>query len=216
MAKSKIHDLSAQARTEFGKGAARRTRRAGRIPAVIYGTSLDAPIHVSFEELEFNNLLRYNGLNTLVNIDVDGEKQLAMIKSVDQNVLTFDFDHADLLAVAAGETVEVEIPVIVEGEGAPGTMIMQEADAVLVEAPALSIPDEFTVSVEALEVGAQITAADIKLPKGVTLSDESDLLLVNVVAPEDNEAEADEAAAEVDAGQDPNNVEATEESSDSE
>lgn len=216
MAKSKIHDLSAQARTEFGKGAARRTRRAGRIPAVIYGTSLDAPIHVSFEELEFNNLLRYNGLNTLVNIDVDGEKQLAMIKSVDQNVLTFDFDHADLLAVAAGETVEVEIPVIVEGEGAPGTMIMQEADAVLVEAPALSIPDEFTVSVEALEVGAQITAADIKLPKGVTLSGESDLLLVNVVAPEDNEAEADEAAAEVDAGQDPNDVEATEESSDSE
>lgn len=216
MAKSKIHDLSAQARTEFGKGAARRTRRAGRIPAVIYGTSLDAPIHVSFEELEFNTLLRYNGLNTLVNIDVDGEKQLAMIKSVDQNVLTFDFDHADLLAVAAGETVEVEIPVIVEGEGAPGTMIMQEVDAVLVEAPALSIPDEFTVSVEALEVGAQVTAADIKLPKGVTLSGESDLLLVNVVAPEDNEAEADEAAAEVDAGQDPNNVEATEESSDSE
>lgn len=216
MAKSKIHDLSAQARTEFGKGAARRTRRAGRIPAVIYGTSLDAPIHVSFEELEFNNLLRYNGLNTLVNIDVDGEKQLAMIKSVDQNVLTFDFDHADLLAVAAGETVEVEIPVIVEGEGAPGTMIMQEADAVLVEAPALSIPHEFTVSVEALEVGAQITAADIKLPNGVTLSGESDLLLVNVVAPEDNEAEADEAAAEVDAGQDPNDVEATEESSDSE
>ena len=216
MAKSKIHDLSAQARTEFGKGAARRTRRAGRIPAVIYGTSLDAPIHISFEELEFNTLLRYNGLNTLVNIDVDGEKQLAMIKSVDQNVLTFDFDHADLLAVAAGETVEVEIPVIVEGEGAPGTMIMQDADSILVEAPALSIPDEFTVSVEGLKVGAQIAASDIKLPKGVTLSDDAELLIVNVVAPEDNEAEADEAAAEVDAGQDPNDVEATEESSDSE
>lgn len=216
MAKSKIHDLSAQARTEFGKGAARRTRRAGRIPAVIYGTSIDAPVHVSFEELEFNTLLRYNGLNTLVNVDVDGEKQLAMIKSVDQNPLTFDFDHADLLAVSAGETVEVEIPVVVEGEGAPGTMIMQDADSVLVEAPALSIPDEFVVSVEGLEVGAQITASDVKLPKGVTLSDDPELLIVNVVAPEDNEAEADEAAAEVDAGQDPNDVEATEESSDSE
>lgn len=216
MAKSKIIDLPAQARTEFGKGAARRTRRAGRIPAVIYGTSIDAPIHVSFEELEFNTLLRYNGLNTIVNVDVDGEKQLAMIKSVDQNVLTFDFDHADLLAISAGETVEVEIPLTWEGEGAPGTMIMQDAEGLLVEAPALSIPDEFVINVEGFEVGHQVTATDIKLPEGVTLTDDPELLIINVVAEEDNEAEAEEAAEAVDGADAVGDVEATEESSDEE
>lgn len=122
-----ITNLEALPRHEFGKGASRRLRRAGRIPAVIYGKKLDAPIHISVDSIEFHAVLRNNGTNAIVDLNVDGEKHLTMVKAVDQNVLTLDADHADFLAIRRGEKVEVEVPVVTEGEAAPGAMLMQDS-----------------------------------------------------------------------------------------
>lgn len=187
--------LSAAPRTELGKGAARRARRAGLIPVVIYGKGF-YPAHVTVNRLEFTAIVRNHGVNAVVNVDIEGKKQLAMIKSVDQNVLTLEIDHADLLAIHRGEKVEVEVPVVYTGEPAPGTMVIQDADTIRVEADVLSIPEEISVSVEGLEVGSQITAGDVTLPGDVTLADDADLLLINVVYPEtsDEPVETEEAA----------------------
>ncbi|APT84397.1 50S ribosomal protein L25/general stress protein Ctc [Corynebacterium aquilae] len=176
--------LSAAARNEFGKGAARRARRAGQIPVVIYGHGME-PAHILVDRLEFTAIVRNHGTNAVVEIDVEGDKQLAMIKTVDQNVLTFNIDHADLLAIKRGEKVEVEIPVIHEGEIAAGAMLMQDAEVIKVEADVMNIPEEIVVSVEGMEIGDTITAADVKLPEGVTLVDDPELLIINVVVPEE-------------------------------
>ncbi|MDO5076382.1 50S ribosomal protein L25/general stress protein Ctc [Corynebacterium sp.] len=187
--------LSATRRTELGKGPSRRARRAGLVPAVIYGKGFD-PEHVTVDRLEFTAIVRRNGLNAVINLDIEGTKQLAMIKSVDQNVLTLEIDHADLLAIHRGEKVEVEVPVVYTGESAPGTMVIQDTDTIRVEADVLSIPEEISVSVEGLEVGSQITAADVPLPEDVTLVDDAELLLINVVYPEtaDEPVESEETA----------------------
>ncbi|MEJ4112677.1 50S ribosomal protein L25/general stress protein Ctc [Corynebacterium kroppenstedtii] len=186
-----ISNLDASARHEFGKGASRRLRRAGRIPAVIYGNELDEPIHISVDSIEFHAVLRNHGSNAVVDIDVEGDKHLTMVKAVDQNVLTLDADHADLLAIRRGETVEVEVPVVTEGTVAPGGMLMQDVDVINVESDVLSIPEEITVSVEGLAVGDQITAGDIRMPANTTLVSDPDTLIVNVVVPEVADTESD-------------------------
>jgi large subunit ribosomal protein L25 len=197
---TKIIEIAAQPRTEFGKGAARRLRRAWRVPGVVYASHQE-PVHVSFDLLEFQGIVRNHGVNALVDVDVDGEKYLAIIKSVDQNVLTFDIDHADLLAVKRDETVAVDVQVLVEGELEPGVEYIQDADTVTVEANVLNIPEELTVSLAGKQIGDQILASDVELPEGSTLVSDPETLVVNFTAPEDNEAEADSAAAETGAGE---------------
>lgn len=187
--------LDATPRKEFGKGFARRARKAGLIPTVIYANGFE-PVHINVNRIEFTKIVRNHGVNAVVSVNIEGEKQLAMIKHVDQNVLTWEIDHADLLAIKKGETVEVEVPVVAEGTPGPGTMVMQETDTIRILADVMSIPEEITISIEGKTVGEQITAADIELPAGAELVDEPELLMINFVAPEDNEAEADEAAAE--------------------
>ena len=144
---NKAIDLAATPRTEFGKGAARRARRAGLIPVVVYGPGFE-PKHINVERLEFTAIVRNHGLNTVVSVDIDGGKQLAMIKAVDQNVLSLEIDHADLLAIHRGEEVEVEVPVVSTGETGPGAMVIQEADTIRVTADVLSIPDEIAVPLD--------------------------------------------------------------------
>lgn len=189
--------LTAATREEFGKGFARRLRRAGKIPGVIYSGHTEN-VHFAVDRLEFTAVVRNHGSNAIVEFDIDGEKHLTMVKHIDQNVLTFHIDHLDLLAIKRGEKVEVDVPVIVEGEPAPGTMWVQDADTIKVEADVLSIPEEFTVSIEGLELGAQITAADIKLEGDTTLVEDPETLIVNIVLPavEEEETEEDEAAEE--------------------
>ncbi|MDO4910606.1 MAG: 50S ribosomal protein L25/general stress protein Ctc [Corynebacterium sp.] len=187
--------IEAAVRNEFGKGAARRARRAGLIPTVIYGHGMD-PIHITVNRLEFQAILRNHGVNAVVSVDIEGEKQLAMIKTVDQNVLTFDIDHADLLAIKKGETVDVEVPVVHEGEPFSGTIVMQTAETVALAAEVMSIPEEIVVNVEGLEAGTQITAGDLKLPEGSTLVSEADTLVLHIVEPEEEPAEEDAAEGE--------------------
>lgn len=175
--------LEAAVRKEFGKGAARRARRAGQIPAVVYANEFE-PLHILVDRLDFTAIIRNHGTNAVVSLDIEGEKQLAMIKSVDQNVLTFNIDHADLLAIKRGEKVEVDIPVVHTGEIAAGAMLMQDAETIRVEADVMNIPEEIVLDVEGMEIGSTITAGDVQMPGGCTLVDDPEMLIIHVVVPE--------------------------------
>ena len=209
--------IKAEARTEFGKGVARRLRRDWKVPGVIYGSHQE-PVHFAVPLLDIQSLVRNNGVNAVLELEIDGEQYLTMVKHVDQNVLTFDIDHVDLLAIKRGEKVEVEVPVTLTGEPAPGTMHIQDADVLLVEADVLNIPEELEVSIEGLEDGAVITAADVTMPEDTTLVADEDTVIVSISLPEVDEEleEAAEAAEEGGADAGAESVDEGEESSDSE
>ena len=188
--------IKAEARTEFGKGVARRLRREWKVPGVIYGSHQE-PVHFAVPLLDIQSLVRNNGVNAVLELEIDGEQYLTMVKHVDQNVLTFDIDHVDLLAIKRGEKVEVEVPLTIEGEPAPGLMFIQDADVLLVESDVLNIPEEIAVSIEGLEDGTVVTAGDITLPEGTTLVAEEDTVIVSISEPEvDEDVEAAAEAAE--------------------
>lgn len=187
--------LQAEARTEFGKGSARRLRRDWKIPGVIYGPGHDN-IHFAIDMLQMTAIVRNQGVNAVVELEIDGEKHLTMIKHVDQNVLTFNIDHLDLLTVRRDERVEVEIPVVAEGTPFADGLLIQEAETILVEADVLSIPEEIIVDIDGKEAGTQITAGDIALPEGVALTDDPELLILNITVPETEPEPEEEATAE--------------------
>ena len=209
--------IKAEARPEFGKGVARRLRREWKVPGVIYGSHQE-PVHFAVPLLDIQSLVRNNGVKAVLELEIDGEQYLTMVKHVDQNVLTFDIDHVDLLAIKRGEKVEVEVPVTLTGEPAAGTMHIQDADVLLVEADVLNIPEEIEVSIEGLEDGAVITAGDVTMPEDTTLVAEEDTVIVSISLPEVDEEleEAAEAAEEGGADAGAESVDEGEESSDSE
>ena len=209
--------IKAEARTEFGKGVARRLRREWKVPGVIYGSHQE-PVHFAVPLLDIQSLVRNNGVNAVLELEIDGEQYLTMVKHVDQNVLTFDIDHVDLLAIKRGEKVEVEVPVTLTGEPAAGTMHIQDADVLLVEADVLNIPEEIEVSIEGLEDGAVVTAADLTMPEDTTLVAEEDTVIVSISLPEVDEEleEAAEAAEEGGADAGAESADEDEKSSDSE
>jgi large subunit ribosomal protein L25 len=191
--------LSAEPRTEFGKGGARRTRRAGKIPAVIYGHGAD-PRHVSLPAREFTNAVRHGGANVLLTLDLDGETQLAIPKAIQRHALKGTFDHVDLLAVRSGEKVSVDVPVVTVGEVVSGALLQHEATTVTVEAEATHLPNSIEVNVEGLPIGTQVTAGGLSLPRGVTLATDPEHVLVLIAeAPtaEALEADTERAAAEL-------------------
>lgn len=200
--------IKGERREEFGKGSARRLRRDGKIPGVLYEKGIEN-IHFAVDLIEMTAIVRNDGANAIVELELDGEKLLAMVKHIDQNVITLDIDHIDLLGIKRGEKVTVEVPVVMEGEAAPGAVVLQETDYVEIEIDALSIPDELTVSIEGKEIGDALHASDVKLPEGAELISDPETLIVNVTyeqVDEDLEAEAEaaeeggaEAGAESDA-----------------
>ena len=185
--------LAAEVRTEFGKGGARRTRRSGKIPAVIYGHGA-SPRHVSLPAREFAQAIKRGGGNVLLTITLDGKDEFTIPKAVQRHPIRGDFEHVDLIAVRRGERVTVEVPLVVSGDVAPGAMLGQEHTTVQVEAEATHLPSEIEVSVEGLDVGAHVTAGDLNLPAGATLATATETLLLNVIAaPTAEEIEADTA-----------------------
>lgn len=192
--------IPAENRTEFGKGAARRTRRAGKIPAVLYGHGTD-PVHLSLPSLEFAAVVREQGRNAVLELDVAGSKpQLALTKTVVVHPLRPYIEHVDLLVIKRGEKVEVELDVVVTGDAAPGSLVTQDLNTVLVEADVLNIPENIEISVEDAAIGTQYFAKDLRLPDGVELRTDEEYLVVQVVpAPteEDLEAEVDTEGAGV-------------------
>lgn len=191
--------LTAETRTEFGKGGARRTRRAGKVPAVIYGHGAD-PRHVALPAREFANAIRHGGSNVLLTLDLDNGEQLAIPKSIQRHPIKGYFEHVDLLAVRRGEKVTIDVPVTVVGDIVPGGLLNQEHTSVSVEAEATHLPTGFEVSIEGIEIGGHVTAGSIELPSGSTLiTDPDTVLLIIAEAPtaEQLEAEVAEAAEEL-------------------
>jgi large subunit ribosomal protein L25 len=178
---SDVNLLEASVRTEFGKGAARRTRRAGNVPAVLYGHQAD-PQHLSVNAQAFAAILREHGTNAVLNLVIDGQKQLALTKSVVVHPIRRYIEHADLLIIKRGEKVTADVNVTVAGDAVPGTLVTQEATTVSVLADAMKLPEAIEVSVEGVEAGTQITAGELQLPEGVELAADAEILIVNVIA----------------------------------
>jgi large subunit ribosomal protein L25 len=172
--------IAARPRTEFGKGPARRERRAGRVPAVLYGHGSD-PRHVSLPGHDV--LLALRTANVLIRLDgLPGGSQLALPKAVQRDAIKGSVQHVDLIMVRRGEKVTVEVPVTVTGEVAPDGLLDQQLVQIAVEAEATNIPPGIEVDVEGLPIGAAVHAGDLTLPAGVSLSDEADLLVLHVIA----------------------------------
>ena len=207
--------LDAEPRTEFGKGAARRTRKAGKIPAVLYGHGTD-PTHVSLPALEFARAIREHGQNTVLTLRLGSDgSQLALTKTITTHPLKNYIEHVDLLLVRSGEKVVVDIPVVITGIPASNALVTQDASTLQVAAEALHIPEQFEVSVAEAAVGTQILARHVELPDGVQLHSDPDMLVVNVVAsPTEQdmagEVEAAEETLEAEPGETADTVQAQE------
>ncbi|WP_292835434.1 50S ribosomal protein L25/general stress protein Ctc [Microbacterium sp.] len=199
----------AEVRDSFGKGFARRLRAAGKIPAVIYGHGTD-PVHVALPGHQIALLIRR--ANVVLELDVAGAQQLTLVKDVQRDPVRQIIEHIDLLVVKKGEKVQVDIPVVVVGESAAGTIVNLDNTTVSLEVEATHIPQSVEVDVEGLEDGVRISAADLKLPAGATLVTEPETLIVAVGVPSSTAADeieaADEAAAEEQSGE--STVEASE------
>ncbi|GAA1820562.1 50S ribosomal protein L25/general stress protein Ctc [Agromyces neolithicus] len=188
--------VEAVARDSFGKGAARKLRATGQIPAVLYGHGTD-PKHVALPAHQVGLIIRK--ANALLDLQIDGKSQLALVKDVQKDPVRQIIEHLDLIVIKKGEKVQVEVPVHVEGEPFAGTIADLDAHTLLLEVEATHIPERVVVSVEGLEEGAQIHAGDVELPKGASLINEPDTLVVNVHTPQKvdlgEEAEAAEGEA---------------------
>ena len=189
---SEENNLVAVVRTEFGKGAARRARRDGQVPTVLYGHGED-PRHLNVPARDFAAILRAHGTNAILTLDIEGTEQVALTKSVVVHPIRNYIEHADLLVIKKGEKVTIDVNVIVVGDAAAGTMVAQDASTISIEADALHIPEQIEVSVEGLEIGTQILASQLELPKGSTLQADADTLIVIVVAAP-TEADLEEGA----------------------
>jgi large subunit ribosomal protein L25 len=190
--------LVAQTRTEFGKGAARRIRRAHQIPAVMYGHGT-APVHIALPGHE--TMLALKAANALLSIEVDGTTQLALVKDVQRDPIKPVIEHVDLVVVRRGEKVTVDVQIHVTGEAAVDTVVTVENQTVELEVEATDIPENLEVSVEGLEAGTQIHASDLVLPEGAQLATDPDILVVNVTGAISAEAlDAELAEAEAEAG----------------
>ncbi|MFG2943694.1 50S ribosomal protein L25/general stress protein Ctc [Streptomyces adustus] len=191
--------ISAETRSEFGKGAARRIRRDHKVPGVLYGHGSD-PVHLTLPGHDL--LLALRTPNVLISLDIDGKtNELAIPKAVQRDAVRGHLEHVDLQLVKRGEKVTVEVPVHAEGELAAGGNLLEHVlNALPVEAEATHIPEAVSVSVEGLEAGASVLAKDITLPSGVTLAVDADAVVLQVLAaqaeeaPEGAEGEGEEAA----------------------
>jgi len=192
--------MAAEARSNFGKGAARKLRQAGKVPAVIYGHG-EEPTHVSLPAHEM--MLVARRANALLELDMGSDKKLVLVKDVQRDPVRQIIEHVDLVVVRKGEKVTVDVVIHVEGDPISGTMVQVDHTSITVEAEATHIPESFTVSVEGLDEGAQIHASDIALTEGSTLVSDPETLILAIVLPRVAAAEestseegAEEGAAE--------------------
>ena len=173
--------ISAEPRTEFGKGGARRTRRAGKVPAVLYGHG-EAPQHVALPAREFAAAIRHGGLNQVFAIDIQGGTTLALPKAIQRDPIKDTYEHVDLIIVKRGEQVTVDVRIVLTGEAARDTLVVSDHNTLSVVAEALHLPDSLEVSIDGLQAGAQVTAGDVTLPSGTTLAVDPDLVIATVSA----------------------------------
>ncbi len=171
--------ITAEKRTEFGKGAARRIRREDKIPAVVYGHGND-PIHLTLPGHDTMMALKHGGSNAVLDLEFDGGNQLALAREVQVDPIRRVIEHIDFVAVRLGEKVTVDVPVHLNGEAAPETLVVTENATVQVEAEATHIPEFIEIDIEGAAIGTQIHASDLVLPEGTTLLIDPETLIVNI------------------------------------
>lgn len=193
MADDNDNKLDVDVRTEFGKGFARRLRAAGKIPAVIYGHGTD-PVHVALPGHETALIIRK--ANQVLDLQIEGKSQLALVKDVQKDPVRQIIEHIDLVVVRKGEKVTVDVPVHLEGESAPETSVNQDSTTISLEVEATHIPESVTVSIEGLQEGSQILAGDVVLPQGATLVTDAEVLIVGITGQATVDLGDDEATAE--------------------
>ncbi len=192
--------ITAETRTEFGKGAARRIRRSDKVPAVVYGHG-DAPRHLTLPGHDTWLALKKGGTNALLELEIDGESQLALTKQVQVDPIRRTLEHIDFVAVRTGERVTVDVDVHLVGEAGPDTLVVLENATLTLEAEATHIPESIEVSIEGLPAGTQVHASDLTLPSGSTLVTDAESMVVNVTeAPTQADVEAELEEAEAEAG----------------
>lgn len=174
--------LTATVRTEFGKGAARRTRRAGQIPAVLYGHG-EQPRHLALPSHQ-TFLIVKDHANAVITLDIEGEQQTALVKDIQRDPVKRTIEHLDLLIIRKGERVSVEVPVHVEGESAPGTIHQVESQTLLLNVSAVSIPDYLTVSIDGLEDGAILRVADLTAPGDAEFETDPETAVIVISVPQ--------------------------------
>lgn len=203
--------LDAETRMEFGKGAARRLRRENKVPAVLYGHGTD-PVHIALPMHATHLALRQP--NVLLSLVIEGKPTLVLPKQVQKDPVKNTIEHVDLIIVKRGEKVTVDIPVVVEGEAAPETVVVQDANTISLEADATRLPEQVVVNIDGLEAGTQILAGALDLPEGTTLVADPELLVVNITHAISQEAlEAELAEAESELGIEPTEAEQAQEKS---
>jgi large subunit ribosomal protein L25 len=188
--------LVAEARTQFGKGAARKIRRDHKVPAVMYGHG-SQPIHITLPGHDAMMALKH--ANALLTITLGDEEHLALAKDVQRDPIKPVIEHVDLVIVKKGEKVTVDVPVHVEGEAGPETVVTADHNTLQLEVEATNIPESLVVSVEGLEAGTQILAGQVELPAGATLVTDPEALVVNVTQMVSQEA-LDAELADAEAG----------------
>ena len=192
--KAVSNHLATEVRESFGKGAARKIRAVGKIPAVIYGHGTE-PQHVTLPGHETALILRKS--NQVLELDIDGTVQLALVKDVQKDPVRQIIEHIDLIVIRKGEKVTVDVSIHLEGESFPGTLVNQDANTISLEAEATHIPESITVSIEGAEAGFQVYAKDLELPSGSSLISDPDTLIVAVsTAAEQDLGDEPEAAAD--------------------
>jgi large subunit ribosomal protein L25 len=171
--------LDASPRTEFGKGHARRARRDGLIPAVIYGHGAD-PRHVSLPARDFTNAIKKGGANVLLTLKIDGADEFAIPKAIQRDPIKGTYRHIDLLTVRRGEKITIDVPLQIVGEVTRGGLLAQESTTVSLEAEATHLPSVIEIDIAELEIGAQVKASDLTLPSGTVLAGDPDQILLIV------------------------------------
>jgi large subunit ribosomal protein L25 len=197
------YQLAAESRTDTGKGAARRVRAAGRVPAVLYGHGIK-PEHLSVDAREFGQALRSGGANALLRLQVGGNRHLALAREIQRHPVRGTFIHADFLVVRRGEKVTVQVPVHLTGD-APGVVqggiLDQDLHQLDVEAEVTAVPEAIDADVSGLQIGDVLRVGDLKAPSGATILDDPEASVVSVIAPTVEPARAEEEAAEAEAGE---------------
>ena len=204
--------IKAEARTEFGKGAARRIRRQDKVPAVVYGHGND-PIHLTLPGHETMMALKRGGANSLLEIDIDGKSQLALAREIQVDPIKRHLEHIDFVAVRKGEKVVVDVQIHIVGQAGPDTLVVTENATVQIEAEATHIPEQIEVDIQGATAGTLIHASDLKLPSGSTLLVDGETLVINVteqMSAAALESELEEAEAEAGIERDETDEEAAE------
>ncbi len=190
--------IPAESRTEFGKGAARRARRANNVPAVLYGHGA-APQHITLPRVELSRALKTP--NVLLSLDLAGTTHLAIPKDIQRDPIRNTVDHVDLILVRSGEKITIDLVVHVAGSPAPGGLLVVNTQVISVEAEATHLPSPVDLDVDGLAIGGEILARDITLPSGTTLLTDPELVIAHVAAQATQEqADAELAEAEAEAG----------------